>query len=235
MKYNFNIVLIYINIIYLYIIDSKNCFAKLKSKIKIEILIHFLVFNYDFLLQNRNPFFHFCILVLKFILEIGFVKLKKVIVDKLMIVCYTTSTINKEGIVLTRNEFKKEAAEAIIDYLEDGYTGYLCELHNEVFNYGYYETSKYIAADWFSDYEEGVFNVIEEIKNYEQSNFGEVTTDFSDASKVLNMFWYIIGEEVMDELMEGSADCDELWNEELTEEENKLVLKIFKERMEELF
>lgn len=162
-------------------------------------------------------------------------KLKKVIVDKLMIVCYTTSTINKEGIVLTRNEFKKEAAEAIINYLEDGYTGYLRKLHNEVFNGGYYETSEYIAADWFSDYEEGVFNVMEEIKNYEQDNLGEVTTDFSDASKVLNVFWYIIGEEVLGELMEGSTDCDELWNEELTEEENKLILKIFKERMEKLF
>lgn len=135
---------------------------------------------------------------------------------------------------MTRNEFKKEAAEAIIDCLEDGYTGYLCELHNEVFNYGYYETSKYIAADWFNDYEDGVFDVIEEIKNYEQDNFGEVTTDFSDASKVLNMFWYIIGEEVLGELMEGSADCDDLWNEELTEEENKLVLKIFEERMEDM-
>ena len=136
---------------------------------------------------------------------------------------------------MIRNEFKREAAEAIIDYLEDGYTGYLCDLHNEVFNTDYYETSRYAAIEWFSDYEDGVFDVVEEIKNYEQVNFGEVTTDFSDACKVLNMFWYIIGEEVIFELIEGSTDCDELWNEELTEEENKLILKIFKERMEELF
>lgn len=136
---------------------------------------------------------------------------------------------------MTRNKFKKEAAEAIINCLEDGYTGYLCDLHNEVFNTDYYETSKYEAIEWFSDYVGSVFEVIEEIKNYEQDNFGEVTTNFSDPCKVLNMFWYIIGDEVMGELMEGSADCDELWNEELTEEENKLVLKIFKERMEELF
>ena len=136
---------------------------------------------------------------------------------------------------MNRNEFKKEAAEAIIDCLEDGYTDYLCELHNEVFNTDYFEMSNYDAIEWFSDYEESVFNVIEEIKNYEQDNFGEVITDFSDASKVLNVFWYIIGEEVMGELMDGSADCDELWDEQLTEEENKLILKIFKERMEDIF
>lgn len=136
---------------------------------------------------------------------------------------------------MTRNEFKKEAAEAIIDCLEGGYTGYLCELHNEVFNTDYYETSNHYAVEWFNNYEGGAFEVIEEIKNYEQGNFGEVDTDFSNPCKVLNMFWYIIGEEVMGELMEGSVDCDELWNEELTEEENKLVLKIFEERMEELF
>lgn len=136
---------------------------------------------------------------------------------------------------MTRNEFKKEAAEAIVDCLKDGYTGYLCDLHNEVFNENYYEVYTKEAMAWFNNYEEGVFEVIEEIKNYEQDNYGEVITDFSNPCKVLNMFWYIIGDEVLGELMDGSTDCDELWNEELTEEENKLVLKIFEERMEELF
>ena len=207
----------------------------MKSKIEIKISIQSLVFNYDFLLQNRNPFFRFCILVLNFILEISFVKLEKLIVDKLMIVCYTTSTINKEGITLTRNKFKKEAAEAIIDCLEDGYDGYLCELHDKVFNTDCYETSKYNAIEWFSDYVEGIFKVIEEIKNYEQNNFGEVITDFSNPCTVLNLFWYIIGEEVMYELMKDNSDCDELWNEQLGDNERKLILKIFKERMDDLF
>lgn len=31
-----------------------------------------------------------------------------------------------------------EARREIIDCLEDGYTGYYCELHNEVFNTGWY-------------------------------------------------------------------------------------------------
>ena len=35
---------------------------------------------------------------------------------------------------MTKSEFKNEAKWAIIDKLEEGYDGYLCDLHNEVFN-----------------------------------------------------------------------------------------------------
>ena len=35
-------------------------------------------------------------------------------------------------------EMREEARAAIIEALEDGYTGYYCDLHNEVFNTDYY-------------------------------------------------------------------------------------------------
>ena len=35
---------------------------------------------------------------------------------------------------MTRNELKAQAKWAIIERLEEGYEGYLCDLHNEVFN-----------------------------------------------------------------------------------------------------
>ena len=132
---------------------------------------------------------------------------------------------------MDRNDFKNEAKEAIIDCLENGYSGYLCELHNEVFNTDYYETNREKAIEWFDNYEDGVFNIVEEIKNYEQINFGNINTDFSNPCNVLNMFWYIIGDEAFCELIDenNNADIDELWNVELTEEENKFVLKCFKE------
>jgi len=44
-----------------------------------------------------------------------------------------------------------------------------------------------------------VFNVIQIIKEYEQSNFGEVTTDFSDPERIVNMYAYIIGETIVEE------------------------------------
>ena len=40
---------------------------------------------------------------------------------------------------MTRNELKTQAKWAIIERLEEGYEGYLCDLHNEVFNTEMYE------------------------------------------------------------------------------------------------
>ena len=42
-----------------------------------------------------------------------------------------------------------------------------------------------------------MFNVIQFIKEYEENNFGEVSTDFSNAENVVNMYAYIIGEEIV--------------------------------------
>ena len=95
--------------------------------------------------------------------------------------------------MLTRNGFKLEAAWEIINCLECGYSGYLCELHNEVFNTDYYETYNPAAKKWFDEYDLSVFDVVDEIITYEKDNFGEVNTDFSNPCAVLNMYWYIIG------------------------------------------
>ena len=37
------------------------------------------------------------------------------------------------------------------------------------------------------------------IKDYEKSNFGEVTTDFSDEEKTANMLAYILADEILNE------------------------------------
>ena len=137
--------------------------------------------------------------------------------------------------MLTRNGFKLEAAWEIINCLECGYSGYLCELHNEVFNTDYYETYNPAAKKWFDEYDLSVFDVVDEIITYEKDNFGEVNTDFSNPCAVLNMYWYIIGDEVMQELMDGSPECDELWNCQLDENEAKFVLNYFRNRLEELY
>ena len=73
------------------------------------------------------------------------------------------------------------------------------ELHYEIFNTDYYLIGTYKAKKWLSD---KVFDVIEFIKEYEQDNFGEVSTDFSDAEKVVNMYVYIIGEEIVNNYYE---------------------------------
>tara|TARA_R100000805_G_scaffold17158_1_gene20026 strand:+ start:599 stop:928 length:330 start_codon:yes stop_codon:yes gene_type:complete len=68
------------------------------------------------------------------------------------------------------------------------------ELHNEAFNTDYYIIYTYDAKKWLGD---KVFEVIEFIKEYEEMNFGEVYTDLSDPCKIVNMYVYIIGEEIV--------------------------------------
>ena len=68
------------------------------------------------------------------------------------------------------------------------------ELHHECFNTDYYIIGTYQAKKWLGD---EVFNIIDFIKEYENNNFGEVTTDFSDPEKIVNMYVYIIGEEIV--------------------------------------
>jgi len=70
------------------------------------------------------------------------------------------------------------------------------DLHHEAFNTDYYIIGTQDAIDWLGS---EVFNVIQIIKEYEQSNFGEVITDFSDPERIVNMYAYIIGETIVEE------------------------------------
>jgi len=81
---------------------------------------------------------------------------------------------------------KEQDEEWILDHVDD--------LHYHCFNTDYYIIGTYQAKKWLG---ENVFEIIEEIKTYEKDNFGEVNTDFSDPEKVVNMYAYIIGEEIV--------------------------------------
>jgi hypothetical protein len=76
---------------------------------------------------------------------------------------------------------------------------YACDLHNELFNRDYFIIGNYAAQKWLSD-NVGVFKAIDEIKEYEQFNFGEVATDLSSPEKVANMYAYIKGEELLNDI-----------------------------------
>ena len=133
---------------------------------------------------------------------------------------------------MTRNELKTEAKWAIIEKLEEGYDGYLCDLHNEVFNMEMYTDNRDEAIKILDSL--GTYSVIEEITRYEQDNFGEVNTHrLASPCDVLSMFWYIVGEEALAELGEDVPEFDELWNEELTEEECLVLIDRFRKKMEE--
>tara|TARA_A100001201_G_C4050325_1_gene189467 strand:+ start:82 stop:396 length:315 start_codon:yes stop_codon:yes gene_type:complete len=72
----------------------------------------------------------------------------------------------------------------------------LQELHHEIFNTDYYIIGYANCIQWLSN---SAFEVMDIIKEYEQFHFGEIYTDLTDPEKVVNMYVYIIGEELLHE------------------------------------
>ncbi len=124
------------------------------------------------------------------------------------------------------NEMKQEAIEAIIEAL-DGYCGYYCDLHNEVFNTDYYIIGNYEAKEALREYD--VFEAIELVQNYEKNNFGEVYTDLSNPEKLINMVYYIIGDEVICEMYE-IEEFEENWNNMADDEINEIIVEAMKKK-----
>ena len=119
-------------------------------------------------------------------------------------------------------EMREQAREEIIETLQDGYSGYYCDLHNAVFNSDYYIIGTKQAKQALEEY--GVFEAIEKVLTYEKDNFGEVYTDLSNPEKLINMLYYIIGEEVLYEMMDGIEALNENWDSRADEETNAAIL-----------
>ncbi len=121
---------------------------------------------------------------------------------------------------------REEAKAAIIEALEDGYSGYYCDLHHEVFNTDYYVVGTWRAKEALEEY--GVWDAIEKVQSYELENFGEVYTDLSNPEKLINMLYYIIGEEVLYEMMNNVEVLAENWDNQADEETNAAILEAIK-------
>tara|TARA_R100001440_G_scaffold42080_1_gene61759 strand:- start:230 stop:616 length:387 start_codon:yes stop_codon:yes gene_type:complete len=95
------------------------------------------------------------------------------------------------------NEFKKDVKNYIIQQLNDGVglDQHISDLHHYLLNEDYFIIGYYQAEQWLK--KDGIFNAIETIKEYENLNFGEVSTDLSSSESVANMLAYILGEEIL--------------------------------------
>ena len=101
-------------------------------------------------------------------------------------------------------DYKKEEIKEYFDnFINDQDADWIEEnkddLHYHAFNTDYYIIGTYQAKQWLGD---KVFEVIDHIKEYENFNFGKVHTDLSDPERIVNMYSYIIGEEIVWEYLE---------------------------------
>ena len=124
---------------------------------------------------------------------------------------------------LKEKTMREEARAAIIEALKNDYIGYYADLHDHVFNSDYYIIWTNEAKEALEKY--GVWEAIEKVKTYEEDNFGEIYTDLSDPVKVINMLYYIIGEEVLWEMLEHSETLSENWDNQADEETNAKILE----------
>ena len=95
-----------------------------------------------------------------------------------------------------KDEIKEHFDEFLVDQDKEWIEENIDDIHHHAFNTDYYIIGTYEAKRWLGD---RVFDVIEHIREYEQSVFGEVTTDFSDPERIVNIYAYIVGEEVVSE------------------------------------
>jgi len=91
-------------------------------------------------------------------------------------------------------EIKSHFEDFISEQDQDWIKKNIDDLHHHCFNNDYYIIGRDEAKRWLGDH---VFDIIEIIREYEQNNFGEVNTDFSEPEKVVNMYTYIVGEEIV--------------------------------------
>ena len=78
--------------------------------------------------------------------------------------------------------------EWVMDNLDD--------LHHYAFNQDYYIIGTARAIEWMGSKS---WDIINFVHSYEVDNFGELHTDLSDPEKLVNMYVYIIGEQIVAE------------------------------------
>ena len=70
----------------------------------------------------------------------------------------------------------------------------LDDLQHHAFNTDYYIIGTERAINWMGSY---CWDIMQFVKSYEIDNFGELTTDVTNPERLVNMYAYIIGEEVV--------------------------------------
>ena len=94
---------------------------------------------------------------------------------------------------------KRDVKDYLIQQLHDdvGLDNDINDLHHYLINEDYFLIGYYNCRKWLE--KESVFEAIEKIKEYEELNFGEVSTDFSNEEKTANMLAYVLADEILNE------------------------------------
>ena len=115
-----------------------------------------------------------------------------------------------------KNSIKTELANHILDSINDGIIDNTNrdDWHFHLFNEDYYWIGYYNCEKWLESHNIGAFQAIEICQEYEKDNFGEISGEYDNAEKVVNMIAYIYGERLLSEFEgENIEDLEEYLND----------------------
>ena len=124
---------------------------------------------------------------------------------------------------------KQDVKDYIIQQLNDnvGLDQHISDLHHYLLNEDYFIIGSWRAEQWLKKDDSSIFEAIETIKEYEQSNFGQVSTDLSSSENVANMLAYILGEQIL--FNNNTYNLfSRFHNEYLDEDKRDLLISILK-------
>lgn len=103
-----------------------------------------------------------------------------------------------------KNELKHHIISHLesVDIVED-----VQNLHFELFNEDYYLIGYYNCNEWIKESGLDIFEFIDIVRDYEVYHFGKFTTDINSEA-ILNMFVYIVGEEMLSEIEDNTSAID---------------------------
>lgn len=104
----------------------------------------------------------------------------------------------------TDRMMKDKARRQLLEVLENGYGGDNDDLHYKIFNVKPYTSDHNEAMEALEKY--GVFKAIKKVQEYEKSTYDLVYTDCSNPVRIINMLYFVIGKEVLKELIEERKD-----------------------------
>lgn len=100
-----------------------------------------------------------------------------------------------------KNQIKKELAGHVLAMINEGVIDNTNkdDWHHLLFNEDYYLIGYYECEKWLKKNDISPFEAIEICQEYEKDNFGEITKNYGDAEKAVNMLVYIYGEQLLSE------------------------------------
>ena len=112
---------------------------------------------------------------------------------------------------LLRNELISHLITTINDQSNEDQSTFN-ELHHHAFNEDYYIIGYYNAEQWLKKHDVSAFEVIEKVIEWENDVLGECTLKSEDinSEKIVNLYVYIKGEELINDLFSNFDDIDSI-------------------------